>query len=329
MGPHYHGSEGMVMKSKKGFFFTLLTIFMLGIFIFYFTQHSFHRASAKKEVVEKRILSIDDFLQDVKRDLSRGLYISGYRAILATNEFLINHHAFIKNAETTIKEGVMNGTINETDTVLLDGSTFGDWVEKITFQGKKQNIFLNVSVNELSVYQEDPWLVTLAANVSLFVADELQTSVIRQNEVIAAKVSVLGFEDPLYIINGRGRLTNVINKTSFDNNYTYQVDGKWNVSNLLKHAYEGYYIDNADAPAFLQRFSNNMSPSLYGIESLVDLAEFTKQGLAVYDHALVDHYYFINASTVDYNINYTPSWFKIDEGHRDKYMVTGISYVAS
>ena len=213
--------------------------------------------------------------------------------------------------------------------MLLEGSTFNDWVNKIKFEGQKQQIALEVTLNSLQVYQQDPWYVTLAANVTFEVADNLKTSAMHQDDIISADISVIGFEDPLYIINGRGRLTNVINKTPYDNNYTYQLNGKWNVTNLLNEAYSGYYTDNVDAPSFLQRFTNNMSDSLYGIETLVDLATFTKQGLPAYDNTIVDHYYFTNASTVNYNINGTPTWFKIDSSHRAKYMVTGISYIAS
>jgi len=314
-------------KSKKAMFFTLLTIAVLAIYIFFFTVHNYSRLSDKKEVTEKRIISINDFLNDVKRDLERGLYISGYRSLLAMNEYLINHNSFIDDVRSRLKEGIINGTINDTSANVLQGSTFSDWVQKINYQGDKLKVSINITLVDIDVYQKNPWFVTIGANVTFYVYDELRTAEFNTNELIEADVSIIGFEDPVYIIQGAGRLTNIINETPFEGNYTFFDGSKWNVSNLLAHTYEGYYSANSDAPSFLQRFEDDYTTSPYGIESLVDLSKFSSQGLTVYDNSIVDHNYFENISSTNYRVNMTPSWFVIDSSHRAKYMVIGLSYI--
>ena len=86
-----------------------------------------------------------------------------------------------------------------------------------------------------------------------------------------------------------------------------------------------YYISHDDSPSFLMRLEGNLGNSTYGIESLVNLEEFQQQGLAIKDRSIVDYIYFGTKSTINYRVNNTPSWFKIDGGHLDTYQVTNIT----
>src|SRR3989344_909881 len=137
----------IIRIKKKAMFFTLLTIAILAIYIFFFTVHNYGRVSAKTEVTEKRVQGVDNFLSDVKRDLERGLYISGFRSLLAINEYIINKNQFIDDVELRVKEGILNGTINESNSVVLQGSTFSDWMQKMEFQGSKLKITMNITLN--------------------------------------------------------------------------------------------------------------------------------------------------------------------------------------
>jgi hypothetical protein len=142
---------------------------------------------------------------------------------------------------------------------------------------------------------------------------------------IETKVSIIEFEDPIYIVYSLGRTTNVINKTPFDGNFTFK-DTKWNVSNLLAHVDLLFYTTNTDAPSFLMRLENDLGPSPYGIESLVDLVRLNKQGLEINDESsIVDYYYWDESDNGDYRINFTPSWFKLDAGHLSRYNVTRLN----
>jgi len=97
----------------------------------------------------------------------------------------------------------------------------------------------------------------------------------------------------------------------------------------LNHTASGYYVADEDAPSFLMRFENDLESSPYGIESLVDLAKFEAQGIQTYQNSIVDYKYFANSTGTLYRINFTPSWFILDQGHLGTYNVTGVSYQVS
>ena len=140
-------------------------------------------------------------------------------------------------------------------------------------------------------------------------------------------ISIVEFEDPLYIVYSFGRTTNVINITKFEGNYSYKINETWNVSNLLAHSENSLYTANSDAPSFLMRFEDDLGSSPYGIESLVNLKKLSDYGLEIdYESSIVDYHYWDGDNNGDYRINFTPSWFKLDAGHLAKYNVTGISY---
>ncbi|MBS3142053.1 hypothetical protein J4464_01560 [Candidatus Woesearchaeota archaeon] len=315
--------------NRKAMFFTLLTIAILGIFIFAFSYQEYQRLSNRALTVEARVTSLNDFLSDVRRDIGRGLYISGFRSVLALSEYMINQGTYVDDVQSRFREAMINGTINGSTYTVLQGSTFKDWAQRIQFEGDKVRIDVNITLNTLDVVQDDPWNVLVRANVTMIVKDSAQTATFTTTEFVTAKVGIVGFEDPLYIVNGQGRLTNVINTSIFYGNFTQKINGTWYVSNLLNHTASGYYVADEDAPSFLMRFENDLESSPYGIESLVDLAKFEAQGIQTYENSIVDHKYFANSSGTLYRINFTPSWFVIDQAHLAQYNVTGVSYGVS
>ena len=109
--------------------------------------------------------------------------------------------------------------------------------------------------------------------------------------------------------------------------YIIKMKGKWKTGCKKKiNTREGYYIANTDAPSYLQRFVDDYSGSTYGIESLVDVEHVDAQDLPVFEGSVVDYMYWHNVSTTNYRVNETPNWFRIDEDHRNMYMVESISY---
>jgi hypothetical protein len=210
----------------------------------------------------------------------------------------------------------------------MRSSTFLDWVNKIESESTKFNINTNITVNDIDVYQNNPWYVTVDANVSMLVSDFGNIASWNFTKIIGTSVEVVGFEDPLYLMNTFGRMTNVINKTTFEGNYTYFSGGYWNVDNLINHVENSLYTENTDAPSFIMRFENNLSSSPYGIESCVNLLKMNEQNLEVDTYrSIVDHDYWAGTHNGDYKINNTPSWFRFDSDHISKYNLTGLAYI--
>ena len=318
----------MEMNSKKGMYFTLMTIIFLFIFLFVFSIPGYKRLGEKMLVTEMRVDSMNDFIKDIQRDTERGLYISSYRALMALEQYIITTGNFLNNTNQTFMEALLNGTVHNVSSSLMVASTFPNWIENIQTKALKFNIIVNITVHNVSIYQDDPWNVKVNSTITLFVRDSTGIASWVRNETIETSILIGQFEDPLYIMNARGRTTQIITQTPFDGNFTFERDGEWNASNLLAHIDGAYYASNPDAPSFLMRFENNSeSSSCCGIESMLDLKKLEEVGFQPSEinteSSIIDYYYWNAEENAEYmvNISGTPTWVKIDSGHIAKYMV--------
>lgn len=306
---------------KKGIFFTILTVLFLSIFLFYFQIGSLKERSDRMFVIESRVSSMDNYVKSVERDIERGLYIASFRALLAMNAYIDDKGKFLANANASFAEAVLNGSISQETLPLMVNSTMNNWIASIRNQGTNLNLIVEINVTQLRVYQKDPWRVHASINVSFDVRDAAGLAYWHREKLVETSVSILGLEDPWYIVNSHGRLTSIINITSYEGAYTSYDGSSWDVDNLVQHNNQSFYTNNSIAPDFLARFENRTDASQYGIESMVNVALLSSQGLPLVDKSVIDYIYWSNLSTTDYLVNFTPSWFKIDSLHCDRYMV--------
>jgi hypothetical protein len=206
-----------------------------------------------------------------------------------------------------------------------------NWMDNIREEATKLNLNLNITMKNFTLFQTDPWRVGVSINVTIILNDSTNIARWTRNSTITTFINIEGLEDPLYIVNGLGRFSNLINKTPYQDNYTQYNGSEWNISNLIVHFENSLYASNTDAPSFLMRFENNSNPSPYGIESMINLQKlssvFSPEELTIYyDRSVVDYIYWSEEDPDVYGINDTPNWYKIDEEHREKYNVTLISY---
>src|SRR3989338_5158915 len=305
---------------KKAIFYTTAAIALtITIFVTY-SAYGTYRLSEKMEVIQTRIETVNFFIKDVERDISNGAYIAGFRTLLSFNQFITANGTFINNLNEKFKESFLNGTINQQPLSLMKDSTFTDWANKISIEANKVDIKFNFTINDVKLNQTGPWTVSIGLNLSLDIRDKRNTSYWIRDRYLTTKIDIIGFEDPLYIVNGNGRVTNAIIQSNIT---TFVVVGK--VNNLLRHMNNSWYVARNDSPSFLMRFEGNLGNSTYGIESLVNLDEFQQQGLAIKDRSIVDYIYFGTKSTTNFRINNAPEWFKIDQGHLPIYEVTNLT----
>jgi hypothetical protein len=299
--------------AKKGIFYTTAAIALTVVIVVTYSAYSTYRLRDRMDSIETRIESVNFFIKDVENDIDKGVFITGFRTLLSFNQFITNNGTFIDDINARFKESFLNGTINDQPLSLMKDSTFTDWANKISAEADEIDILFNFEIIDVKLNQ-------IGLNISLDIRDKRNTSYWIRNRLLTTQISILDFEDPLYVINSNGRVTNTIKQS---NTTDFVVNGK--VDNLLDHMNNSYYIAHNDTPSFLMRFEGNLGNSTYGIESLVNLAEFQEQGLALKDRSIVDYIYFGTKSTTNFRINNTPSWFKIDQGHLDAYQVTNIT----
>jgi hypothetical protein len=309
---------------KKGMFYTLLAIVFILVVLLFVRIQTESKVSDRIDLTRTRIETMNEYVDGVEEDMQRALYISGFRSVLVLDQYLTQSNGtYIPDVQQAFRESIFNGTINGTTDTLISGSTFYDWITNVREKGNNLNVQLNITDPELSVYQTDPWNIKLDLNVTIVVDDVKGLASWNRRSNIVSTVSIIGFEDPLYIVNTYGRFTNTINITKYAGNYTYELSpGVWNVDNLRSHVTNMYYIDNVDAPSFLMRFEGRLTDSPYGIESIINLEKFSSQGIPLYPYSVVDHEYW--SSTSGRIVNGMQSWFRIDAEHEAKYQTSSI-----
>jgi len=306
--------------AKKGLFYTTAAIILtLTIMITFSALSSFH-LNERMGVIETRIETVNFFIKDVEKDMNNGLYIASFRTLLAFNQYITSNGLFLDNVNYRFSELFLNGTIYSQPVNLTKDSTFTDWANKITARADKANILFNYKINSVKLSQSNPWAADIELNLSLDIRDKKNTSYWLREKNLKTSISLIDFEDPLYIVNSQGRLTNTIATSNLTN---FVVDK--NVQNLMLHMNKSNYISHNDSPSYLMRLEGNLSNSTYGIESLVNVAKFQDQGFVAKDRSIVDFIYFGAQNTVNFRINHTPSWFKIDRDHLDIYQVRNIT----
>lgn len=314
------GAKTMKFSNKRGIFFTFAAIVLAATIILSSKVYKVYEMKEELEVVEVRIMTMNNFIKDVEQDLEKGLYISSFRAIMSMSQYISNNGSYITDIDSAFNELIIDGTLNDVELSLMTDSTFTDWVGRIEAQAKKIDILVNFTIVNVSIGQENPWLITINSNVNFSVRDNKGTSSWKRNRDVVTKISIENFEDPLYVVNSQGRVTNAIVKTTI----TDFVDED-DVSNLLVHLNNSYYMPSNMSPNFLMRLQGILTSSPVGIESLVNLQEFQDQNLPINSRSAVDYIYFGTENTINYRINSTPSWFLLDSEHLEVYEVQNMT----
>jgi len=314
MGPDNSRGKNMALN-RKSMFFSITAIALISLVVFSFTIYTSYRLRDKMMVTETRIYSMDIFIDDVEKDVERGIYISGFRALMSMEQYITDRGVFLYDTDSCFKEAFLNGTINNSQMGLMNESTFINWTQRIKEQAIKLDIIVDFDINNIIIYQENPWTVNIGLDVTLNLEDIRKTASWQRPLYITTNISIQEFEDPLYVINSYGRVTNTIIKTTI----TDFIGPNNDTTNLKIHVNNSYYIESNTAPSFLMRLEGNLSDSAYGIESLVNLEEFQAQEVPIRGRSVVDYIYFGDQSTTNYNIKNMPLWFKLDEEHLATY----------
>ncbi len=299
---------------KKAMVFTIISVILISILVFSFTLYNKYSLRDKSVVIGTRVKSMDNFIRDIENDIERGVYITGFRAIMSMEQYITTNGKFIGDFQPRFREAFLNGTINNSKMALMNESTFVNWTDKVKFEAEKLDINLDFDINDVIIYHDNPWEVKVYVDIKINVKDKKNTASWDRDVKITANISIEEFEDALYSINSNGKVTNKIIKTTITN----FVDGE-DTTNLQIHLNNSYYIESETAPSFLMRLAGNLSSSPYGIESLVNIEEFKSQGFQTKSRSVVDYIYFGTESTNDCQIENMPLWFMLDDNHLSAY----------
>ncbi|MBW2964806.1 hypothetical protein KY363_05070 [Candidatus Woesearchaeota archaeon] len=258
-----------VFRGRKGIFFTLIAVSLLGILLFSYGVTYAYSLQEKSAIVETRVDTMNRFLKGVDADMENAIYITGYRSIVGLTDYVVTNGTYVSNTVESLSELFMNGSVEGYGSFFMENNTFPDWADKIKLKGNEIGIDLSISAFSVSINQSGPWSVDFEVLAELNLSDSKSTANWSRVKNISSSISILGFEDPWYALHTNGMVLKRVNQSVYDGNFTVGND----TSNLRQHIANTYYIAFNASPSFLMRFENDHNASVFGIESLVNKSE--------------------------------------------------------
>lgn len=304
--------------NKKSQIFTLIAIALLVLF---FVSYEVYSIAQDRHAIKTRISTMDSFLFSLEKNLEREIYVSGYRAVFLAEDKISKTGEYIPDMNLFIHESFFNGTVFGESSEILNGTTYSDILQSVNEKAGKINVNININNPQISISQENPWNIALIFSFDLEMNDNSNLASWKKHENIKSLIEIEGFEDPIYTLNTYGKVAYKFNRTIYEGNYVQASSP----DNLNQHTLNRYYTENSDAPSFLKRLQGDLGADANGIESLVDISEFTKQGLSIQQKSIVDHIYFSRNNPISRNILGLSSWFRLDDAHLEKYNATELA----
>jgi len=299
-------------KNKKGIFFATLALLLISLFLLSFSIIS---SNSYRESIKKRVSTMNSFLASTEQDISRKLYIFGYRNILVWTEKTTTSGSFITDINASLNESFFDETFENNPHSFLSGTGYNSMIDLINEEANKINVNITFRNPKIQILQEDPWHVKITFLSDFEMNDLSNLASWEKKSSISALIPIKNFDDPIYIAKSNGFKSKFIKS-----NFSFPT----NSLNLSLHLQNQYYTNNTDSPSFLMRFQGDLSsdPSGNGIESLVNLEKLQQQqGAPILDKSMVDHIYFSSSNPASSQVSGMPSWFKLDSSHLSSYVV--------
>jgi hypothetical protein len=297
------------VNNKKAFVFTIIVITIILLFM---SSYGVYSIVKSRDSVNKRIETLNSYVDSTEKDLPRAVYISTFRIVFLLEQKIIDRSEYITNFDSAFKEAFYNGTFNGVVEPIMYGATLPGIIQSANSKASKINGNVNFIAYNLTVYQEDPWNVMVNLTGNLVLRDNGGLASWNKTESFVAKVPIENFEDPIYFISTSGLVTNKIRRSPYSN----FVSGS-DVTNLTLNIENSYYINSSTAPSFLDRFEGDLGASNpNGIESLVYLPKLSAQSIIIEDKSCVDYIYFSSNDPLSKGVKHVSwPWFRLDYNH--------------
>jgi len=261
-----------------------------------------------------------NFVNSIGFDFERALEISAKSAVVSAVDRVVSDGIPLSDSRAALRMLVTNGSFpgdNQTYPVM-SSNHLSNWAERM--QNLSQyyglNATITVALDNVTVYSYDEFTLVFAANISVFAQplSNPQDFNFSRTYPAQAKVTLDGTEDPLYALNTQGLLGRVFAKNTTPIGNITAFDAAID-SNL--------YITNPDAPDFFNRLEGKLAPSLFGVETIVNINDLIAQDIPVHNQSLIDHIYFNQTLPPEaYKVNTsTHPWLRIDCVHAWRYHI--------
>ncbi|MBI5133615.1 MAG: hypothetical protein HZA83_02780 [Thaumarchaeota archaeon] len=217
----------------KGVMFSVAMLLVIIPIITVILLHSLVVSEQKKQLmVSIRISEMNELYSSIVRDFEKSSEVIVPRAVSSAISYVVTNGIGLDQADTRLRELVMNGTLYSLPESLMENNTFPVWVEKIKVVASQRGFTTSVVIQDLEIKPYDSWDIAVVANLTVNITEQNNTASLQRNVTIRKAVSILGFEDPIFPLNSMGRGTSIISKSPYWNNFTQNLitatgDNSW------------------------------------------------------------------------------------------------------
>ena len=305
----------VLISNKRGVFFVAMALVILSLFVLLYT---FSSEIIERKAIQQRIQTMNEFSLSMVNDLEKNVYVGGYRTIFLIEDKIVTTGNYASNINSVFQEAFLESKFDGQENPILLDSSFQSIINSISAEARKMNLELQVYSRNMSVLQDDPYNVKIIWNIDYNLSDLSDLASINANANITSYIPISEFDDPIYLIETGGKISNKFNLTPYNPVYTPS-----DISNFSNHVANSYYLSSTNAPSFLNRLSGNFSASEYGIESFVNLGELSIQGVSINEKSTLDYVYFSNSNPSPLcTVSGMPVWFRIDSSNAIRYNIS-------
>ncbi len=309
--------------NRKAMIYSIVAFVLLFVIAGIFFAQNRRTGHDQFKVVRERVRTMDSFLRSIEQDSRRAAYIAGYRSLIAMEQQVTTTGAFFQDADTAFLELFRTGNLSNTSFEIMENSTFDLYVTKVKAEAAKKGMVLNLTIENTSLWQEDPWNLLINYTFGIVLTDSLRTATWTTEKNLTGRVPIQELRDPLFMKFTLARVQRVIMRGNVTQ-FVDDVNDKNDTTGLMTHFNNSYYTARGRGPDILMRFEGNLSDSPFGFESLVDTQEIALQDLPVNStNSVVDYQYFGSGGADACNIQNTPDKIKLATEDLTIYEVEG------
>ncbi len=304
--------------NKKAIVFTFISVILVSILIIAFLININNRSKSNIQVTNVKTETLNSFVKSLNSSfIPDALKVSSNQVMISLLDYESNKSIYINDINDYFKKVMETGDYNgeRQDGMFIEDLDYRLTIalDEIKTLAQEQGAVFEYSpidYSTIKIFQRDPWHVVISLKFSYTLKDvknEINWNI--KDREISAVLNVENYRDPLYLLE-IGKISLMITKTPYTQR-EFQDINKFN-----DHIIKGYFAANSGAPSFIKRLAGDFSPSLYGIESLLDPVYYYQNEL--YSNA---DYQFIN-QVLGECVDDMPDSFKLDVSHLNYYQRT-------
>lgn len=266
-----------MMSSRKGIFMTLIAVAIM-ILLFSWaklTTPSIDTDQANLLAERTRIIVMNNYMDTFEVHAANSASVAGYLAFENISEKIRANKLNITSQDQLNNELLKCMWTNASD-CMPSSQTLNQSIQNLTMLAKNSlNIITDFTVNNITVQDTQPFIVTITMNISYSISDGTSSNLATWNttSIINTTINLEGVLDPLYMYQYQSGNFSDGSRAFKSTNYT---KSQFNHTRFVDFYYNRDYIATYDkGVSVLQRYTKNWAATsnCCGITSIVKVTE--------------------------------------------------------